>query len=127
MADPATNNHAASVVNGILKKVIEGTSVDAIEALVIADVPWLGFPVIKQVFEFILNKVAALIYVRAANAATKIVVDIQVNGEESVVLSSFQNLQMAIASGDADAIKKASDNLDEAYGSLIHSDGIAVP
>lgn len=127
MSDPTTVNKTASVVNEILKDIIEGSGVKAIEASVIADVPWLGLPFIKQIFEFILNKVATLIYQAAAEAATKIIIDVQVNMEESSVLSSFQNLQMAIASGDQNAIKIASDDLDKAYGSLIHSDGAAPP
>lgn len=125
MADPTTNNKAAGVINDILKNIVEGTSVDAIEAAVIIEVPWLGLPFIKQLFEFILSKVASYFYISAANAATKIVIDVQVNLEKSSVISSFQNLQMAVASGDKDAIDKASDDLDKVYGNLIHYDGSA--
>lgn len=125
MADPVTNNQTASIVNDILKTVIEGGGVTATEAVIIADVPWLGLPIIKQIMELILNKVAAVFYTSAANAATKLIVDIQINQEKSTVLNAFQSLQMAVASGDKDAIAKASDDLDKAYGSIIHYDGSA--
>lgn len=124
-ASPATTNQTASVINAVLKNIIEGAGLDVIEATLIAEVPWLGWPVIKQIMELILNKAADLLYTQAANAATKIVIDVQVNVEQSKVLNAFQNLQMAIASGDQNAISKASSDLDDAYGSLIHSDGSA--
>lgn len=125
MSDPTTTNKTASVVNQILKGIIEGTGVPMIEAAVIADQPWLGLPFIKQIFEFILNQVASKFYVAAANAATMIVIDCQVNLEKSAVYNAFQSLQMAVASGDQAAITKASNDLDSAYGALIHSDGSA--
>lgn len=125
MADPATSNKAASVVNDILKTIIEGAGKPGIEAALIADFPWLGLPIVKQIFEFVLSKVADLVYKDAANLATKIIIDAQVNLEKSTVIGAFQNLQMAIASGDESAIKMASNDLDKAYGSLIHSDGSA--
>lgn len=125
MSTPSTTNQAATVVNNILQNIIEGSGVSVVEAAILIDVPWLGLPIIKQVFEYFLNFVASYIYVDAANTATKIVIDIQVNAEESVVISNFQELQQAIASGDQNAISKASSDLDSAYGSIIHSDGSA--
>ncbi len=100
---------------------------DALETALIADQPWLGLPIIKQIFEFILHNLSDKIYRQAAMAATKLIVDYQVNREEASVVNTFDNLQMAIASGDQDAINKASKDLDDAYGSLIHSDGAAPP
>lgn len=124
-AEPTTTDQVASAVNDVLKSIIEGAGVTAVEVSVIADVPWLGLPVIKQIFEYFLNLVASYFYVDAANAATKLVIDVQVNLEESKVLNSFQELQQAVASGDQNAIAKASGDLDSAYGSIIHSDGSA--
>lgn len=125
MADPTTDNQVAGVINDILKNVIEGAGVPVIEATMIADMPWLALPVVRQIFEYLLSKVAGYFYIEAAHAATKIVIDVQVNMEESAVINTFQTLQMAIASGDQDAIKKASDDLDGVYASLGHSDGSA--
>lgn len=125
MADPTTTNATASAVNDILKTIIEGAGQGAIEAAAIADFPWLGLPIIKQLFELVLSKITGLIYQDAANAATKIVIDVQVNVEKSQVLNAFQTLQMAIASGDKNAIQQASTDLDNCYGSLIHFGGSA--
>lgn len=127
MSDPTTTNEAARVVNEALNKLIEGAGVDAAEAALIADFPWLGIPVVKQILEWALNKIASYFYVAAANAATSIVIDVQTNVEASTALVAYQNLQMAIASGDQNAVKKASDDLSTAYGNLIHSGGWSSP
>ncbi len=127
MSDPTLDNKAAGIVNQILKELIEGAGETVVEALLIAQFPWLGLPFIKQIFEFILDKASALIYTNAAIAATKIIIDIQVNQEESAVAIAFQNLQMALASGDENAIKFASADLSKSYAAIIHFDGSASP
>lgn len=127
MSDPTTTNQTASVVNGILSNLINGAGITAAESAAIAEFPWLGLPIIKQIFELVLNKVASIIYDQAAYAATKVVIDVQVGLEESATGPAFQNLQMAIASGDQAAIAKASKDLDTAYSNLIHFDGWSSP
>lgn len=126
MADPTTVNEAATIVNQLILGAIN-VDVEALEAAAIAEDPWLGLPFIKQIFEFFLNKLSGKIYAQAAMAATKLVIDYQVNREESTAVNSFDNLQMAVASGDQNAINKASSDLDAAYGAIIHSDGAAPP
>lgn len=127
MSEPTTNNQVAGIINGILKNIIEGAGEASVEAAVIMQVPWLGWPVIKQLFDGVLGVVAEEIYKQAAITATKIVIDVQVGLEESKTGDAFQNLQMAIASGDKVAIDKASTDLDTAYGDLIHDDGWSAP
>ena len=127
MNNPTTVNQAASAVNLALKQLIEGAGSQVVETTLIAQYPWLGLPVVKQIFEFALEKVSGLIYQQAANAATKVVIDFQVSGEKSNVYKTFQNLQTALLSKDEKAIAQASKDLDDAYARLIHSDGSASP
>lgn len=127
MSGPSTTNQLASVVNQVLKSLIEGAGESAVETTLIAQYPWLGLPFVKQVFEFVLGKVSGLIYQNAAEAATKIIIDVQVNVETGAANAAFQNLQLAVASGDTIAIAKASNALDSAYAALIHFDGSAPP
>lgn len=96
-----------------------------VEAAIIADLPILGYPGFKQLLELILGWVEGYFLTQASDAATKIVIDIQVNAEESTVTQAFKGAQQAIQSGDANAITQASQNLDSAFGSIIHSDGSA--
>ncbi len=125
MSDPTTTNKLASTVNEILKGLIEGAGESAIETAAIASQPWLGLPIIKQLFSYAVGWIAKYFYQQAAITATKIIIDVQIKMETSQTYGAFQNLQMAIASGDQVAITKASEDLDKAYGSLIHYDGSA--
>lgn len=132
MADPTTTNTAASVVNAALKAAIEGASEAEVEALILAETAGIVvIPVIGVIWTAIVNWVVQnageYFYTQAALAMTKIIIDFQINGEESAANVGFSNLQMAIASGDPDAIKRASDDLDVAYSALIHFDGSASP
>jgi hypothetical protein len=124
---PSTTNQLASIVNSVLKNLIEGAGGGALETVLIAQYPWLGLPFVKQLFEFILEKATGLIYQNAAEAATKVIIDAQVNVEEGAANAAFQNLQLAVASGDPEAIAQASADLDSNYRKLINFDGSASP
>src|SRR4029078_6324529 len=125
--EPTTENKVAAIVNEILKAAIEGAGVKTIRGTLVASNPLLESPLLKQIFDYSLNYLGKYFYQQAAFAATKLIIDIQVDREGSDVVSAFQNLQMAVAGNDAEAIKKASDGLTKAYASLIHYDGSASP
>lgn len=127
MSDPTTVNKTASIVNQILSGLIKGAGADAVKAALIVEQPWLGLPFIKQLFGYIVDKVAAVIYRQVALAATQIIIDVQINSEVGGVNAAFDNLRMAVASGDQAVIDKASNDLSNAYGNLIHYDGSASP
>lgn len=118
-------------MNQILAALLSGTQ-DAAVTLILADTAGIvAIPIVGQVWSglvrYFVGSLSSYFYAQAAAAATSIIVDMQVNEEESAATNAFQNLQMAIASGDKDVIKKASDDLDKAYASLIHYDGSASP
>lgn len=124
MSDPTTTNTLASIVNQAIKTAMnEGES--AAESAIIADVPWLGLPGIKQLLELGLNFVEGYLYADAAATATKIVIDLQIDTEVTDTQTAFTIAQTAIQSGDQSAIDQASKNLDAAFSGLIHSDGSA--
>lgn len=120
---PVTKNTVSSTLNQILKNLIEGRGVDAIEALMIADFPWLALPFVKQIFELCLNYAAKAIYTDAANLTTSIVINIQSSQENDMVKTTLANLEAAIDIGDQNGIAKASQEADIAFGHLIHWDG----
>lgn len=121
-AVPTTVNTIAGAVN---KAINAAMSVEesAVEALIIADIPFLGLPGFKQVLEMAVNWLGSYIYVDAAAVATSIVVDLQVSVEVTATQTAYAAAQAAIASGDQNAIQTASTNLDAAFASIIHFDG----
>jgi hypothetical protein len=127
LSEPATVNETASIVGKLLQTIFEKGD-DAVVALILADTAnVVAIPVVgaiwKELVRAVVSKIGTYFYKQTAMGATKVIIDMQVNGEVSVVKSRFDNLQMAVASGDPKAVELASSQLDEAYGSLIHSDG----
>jgi hypothetical protein len=131
MSDPTTVNKAAEIVSKLLEEIFSKGE-DAVIALILADtaqvvaIPVVGF-LWTQVVRAVVPYLGTYFYKQTAIGATKVIIDVQVDGEVSDVKNRFENLQMAVASGDQSAINLASKQLDEAYGSLIHSDGSYSP
>lgn len=121
---PVTVNPVATIVNQAISAAMSGGEL-AVQAAITAEVPFLGLPIISTIFGWFLGRVESYFYVDAANAATKLIIDIQVNAEESAATKAFNDVQTAIAGGDQNAINTASAALDSAYGDIIGYDGAA--
>lgn len=119
---PTTENATAGRIANILKS-LGNSGVQAVEALIIADVPWLGWPGIKQAWEFVLGWVAGYFITAAQNGATFAVIDTQVGGELDALTIALRALIAAQKTGDPIAIKKAIQDYADAHSALIHSDG----
>ncbi len=121
-APPQTVNSYASALNRVLSSLIETAGEGEVEALIFASAPtFFAIPVIG------VSKFGTFFYQVAAKTTTKIIVDVQADHENSVVKNQGGALQDAIENKDPEAIKNASQNLEDAWGDLIHSDGGAVP
>ena len=95
--------------------------------MMIADYPFLGFPIIKQLWEGILALIGGYFSRALQTGATFIVIDHQVNTEESNLTKALAALIAAQKSGDPVAIQKAIKDYANAHSALIHSDGSAHP
>lgn len=131
-APPQTENRFATIVNRILKSVIEGAGEAEIEALIFAlapeffAIPFIGW-LAQTVIKFFVGKYGHIFYEIAAKTAAKIIVDIQADQESSKTKEKAGKLQDAIEKGDQSAIDKADQDLEDAWGNLIHMDGSAPP
>lgn len=128
MADPTTVNQVAAKIADILEIIIEGRGEDVAIALILADTATVvAIPVVGVIWTalvtLLVGKFGTYFYRQAALAATDIIIDFQTDGEVSNANNGFENLQMAIASGDQSAIDQASADMDKYYAALIHSDG----
>jgi hypothetical protein len=119
LSGPQTENKAAAVIAGILKNLIEGAAEDLALVAFMADVPWMP----KPIAEFIVGTFGKYFYKGAAEVSTKIIITIQAQTENVTVKACSKKLDEALASGDKDAIERASVNLEYAWSSLIHWDG----
>jgi hypothetical protein len=123
---PSTNNTLVATVNQAIN-VAMSLGEGAVEAAIIAEVPFLGLPGLKQGLGLILGWLESYFYDDAAAVATSIIVDLQISAETTATQTAFNNVQAAIQGGDPVAIQKASTDLDSAFAGLVHSDGSSSP
>lgn len=129
---PKTENRVATIINKALSALINDAGEAEVEALIIAAAPaFFAIPIIgwisRQFVHLIVSKFAWAFYEVAAKLATRIVVNIQANMENSDVKDKGSKLEDAIKSGDENAIAKADQDLEDSWGNLIHMDGAAPP
>ena len=120
---PTTNQAAQGIDNAIQSG---GSSIISLaENMIIADVPFLGFPIIKQIWEALFNFIAGYFEKAAETGATFAVIDAQTASESSNLSQALQALITAEKSGNAAAIQQAIQNYAKANSALINSDGSA--
>ncbi len=85
----------------------------------------LGIPIVQFALDEIVQYVGQIISVAGQHFATQVVIDLQTRGEKSDVITTAVALQIALASGNQEAIDGASQNLKDSYARLIHWDGSA--
>lgn len=126
-ATPVKVNPLADFLNRIIAMLITGVAAPVIINFGYAQLPWLKFPIVKQIFEGLINRYAGKFSVRVQGGVTEIVIDAQTGAELSATVSSLAEYQAAKDSGDAARIEKARQNSIDRWGDLIHWDGIAEP
>jgi uncharacterized membrane protein YfbV (UPF0208 family) len=119
---PTPSNPIATVIDDA-----EGAAITAVikaaEAIAIADVPWLGLPVIKQLWEGAANYFGSLFSKVAQTGTTFAVIDVQTGVEQQQMSQALQNLIAAEQSGNASAIQTALQAYTVANAALIKDDG----
>jgi hypothetical protein len=122
---PTTVNKPAQSVANMINFAIYDVAVNVAEAAAISQVPFLGLPVIKQVFHFVLSKMAGLIYVPLATGSIFTVIKIQTDSQKKEYAEAEGKLRLANLSGDPEAIRKATDEFKKSFRRLVHYDGDA--
>jgi hypothetical protein len=117
-------NKAAQAANDILKG-IENYANPLIQAAIIAAVPDLGLPVVKQIVDEIESILEDQITKYLETGADFIIYDSQTALESINVAAAQDALDAAVAGGDPDAISAAKERLANAEDALTTDDGSA--
>lgn len=121
MTDLPENKTATTINTGI--RVTGNAIVTLVENMIVADVPALGLPIIKQLWQALFTWVAGYFIKAAENGATFEVIDVQVEHEETIISEALAAVVAAEKSGDANALKKAIKDYADAQTALVHDDG----
>lgn len=123
---PLPTNPAADQANKIIKA-IENVLVPIAENAIIAAVPTLGLPVVKQITEAIETALADKLTQLAETGVTFTIIDIQTGRENSAMSDAVKKLLAAQRSGDPNAIAQAQADFEKAQDALVHDDGSSKP
>jgi hypothetical protein len=126
MTDPTTSNKDAVTADEILS-VLKNSGVAAVETLIVADVPILGVPVIKQLWELFFSWIATYFIKVAQTGTTFAIIDVQVATETMGISAALAQVVAAEKTGDAAQIQAAIQNYANAQSMLTHDDGSAAP
>jgi hypothetical protein len=126
VAAPTTTNTKSATTDTAIKAVDSGI-VSVVEGLILADVPALALPVIKQIWESLFMWIAGYFTRAAETGATFLIIDYQTGAEVSLMSKALAALVAAEKTGDATAIQAAILQYAQAQSSLVNSDGSAAP
>ena len=121
-SEPTTTDSTAPIVSQTVTDIF-GAAVTAAETAIIAAQPWLGLPVIKQLWEALFSYIVGKISGALGTAAGFLVIDLQTYTEVTNAASAIQALQAAQTSGDSNAITQARAQADAAAAALLHYNG----
>ena len=121
-SEPTTTDSTASIVSQTVTDIF-GAAVTAAETTIIAAQPWLGLPVIKQLWEALFSYIVGKISGALGTGAGFLVIDLQTYTEVTNAASAIQALQAAQTSGDSNAITQARAQADAAAAALLHYNG----
>lgn len=95
-------------------------AVAAGEAALIADYPILGLPVIKQIWEFFLEKLEAKIVVQLQQGSAVIIIRANDEAQRAAADAAKEALAKAQLGVDDAVHQKTLDDFEKTYGDLIH-------
>ena len=112
---------ATDISDAIIKAAIFDIGLKAVETAAIADSPWLGLPVFRQIFELLLNTIGNKIYDVLSNSLDFEIIKIQTEQERAAYDSAVSALQTTVQKPGAtqDEIDKAKAELRARLAALI--------
>ena len=125
MASAPTNSTETTADNIIQD--IKSNLAPLIQAAIIAQVPFLGDPVIKQITDTVENVIENYAAKMAEEVVNFAIVDKQVSDEKSAVTDALTGLEAAEKTGDSNAIANAEEIFENANASLDADDGSNQP
>lgn len=119
-------NKTAERANQFIKAIEEMVQ-PIVEAAVIAAAPEIGLPVVKQIVAAVEHALEDKLTKYVELGTTFIIIDAQVEGENTRLGKAQNDLILAIQSGNMAAIDAAQKEFDDAQSALTHDDGSASP
>lgn len=118
-------NGPVKTVNQIINDAVYDLALQAAETAMVAEYPWLAYPILNKLLDMLLRYFAAKLYVALAHAATFAIIDFQTTQEKQAFAKAEEALRAAHQSGDPNALNAATIDFKSALSRIIHYDGSA--
>lgn len=112
---------SATSISDTVISVVGEVVLQTAEAAVVADLPFLGLPIIRQIWEFLVGKLEQKIVEQLQNGTAGIIINISDQTQAAGAKSAADQLQ-AVEEDEkstADDIQKARDNFRKKYSALV--------
>jgi hypothetical protein len=120
---PTSVNQTATTIDKVIQDAIFDVALGAFKTYAVAQLPFLGFPIISGIFSGVLNIIGGYVYTALSQIATFTVIDSQIGSEQAAYAASVVALTAAHATGDPAALTAAQAAFKSSLASLIHFDG----
>jgi hypothetical protein len=124
-APPQAIDPIAKFFNTVISGLTTGLGAPVVEAAAEVEVPFLAEPIIKQLFEALVNYFAGKLSIVEQQGALQLVFAVEEGTKLYDLGQAMLALQQARAGGNPDAISAAQQNAVNQWGSAIHFSGIA--
>lgn len=95
------------MIDAIIKKLVLETVLGIVKDKLIALFPWLGIPILSQIFGLILSKLGGMLVDEIGRVVSFAAIDSQANSDNDAYKKEVVNLKAAIDSNDEAQIAKA--------------------
>lgn len=109
-------------VEKVIQALLYDLGVKMVMTYLIAQVPFLGYPLIRQIVTWVVTYVAGILYKYLDQFVVFSIIDFQTQSQAQDYLASVNKLQSAITSGDANAIEKAKSDFKTKLNTLVKFD-----
>jgi hypothetical protein len=123
---PQTQNNAAQIADKIIAAA-NSEGISLVKKLIIADLPFLGWPVISSLLGYLLGWLDGYLSVVEQTGVSFLIISTQIDEEKNTLSAALKALLAAQKSGNKDEITKAVIAYQQAQSALVNYDGPATP
>lgn len=122
MSTPTTTNTTVTTAQNAEADAVNAL-VSVAEAAIIADLPWMATPGLKQLWQAFFSWAAGYLSKAIQQSTAFAIIDIQVNSEQNALSAALANIVAAQKSGNGTELQAAIAAYQKAQSALVNDDG----
>jgi hypothetical protein len=124
---PAPQNEAANTANRIIRSLVFDVALKSAKAALIVEAPWIAWPVVSQLFDFVMNALGERFYIAIAEHSTFLIIDLQTEAKRRQYDAAVEELGRVLPEGDIHAIEAAKQKFKHTLRRLVRTGGESRP